>query len=208
MNGQIKEIDIDARCAEPAEDDCRLIGIEINFSIPTYLSQAQQGQLIELISKVVSDPKNSPQEGLHWLSTIGGKLRFSAVDSALLGRPVDENAPANGEEPTCQDDVLCLESSCRSFNSEKERDRVLERRRPSEFICPKCGGKSFGSNKAEADGKLTRYCNGRGQRGHISATGFIPLEGPDEPRVRCDFTWHEDDDLKYGLKPYPNRPTS
>jgi len=170
-NDEIAAIDTDDRCAAPENDDCKLTGIEIHFSIPTYLSQKQQGQLSELISKVVGDPKNVPKEGVHWLSYVGG-----------------------------DDNTLHLGSSCRSFNSEKERKRELERRRPSEFTCPKCGGHAFGSNNLE-DGKLQRYCNGRGQRGRFSQDKFIPNEGPDEPHVRCDFVWHEDDDLKYGLKP-------
>lgn len=208
MNEEVKEIDVNDRCAEHAEDDCELTRIEINFAIPTYLSQHQQGRLIELLNEVVNDPKNAPKEGVHWLGFIGGKLSFSLVDNALLRkdrRPGDPPPPADGEEPTCQDDVLCLESSCRSFNSEKEKQRVLKRRedaKPSKFVCPKCGGGSFGSNRLE-DGKLQRYCNGRGQRGRISNEGFVPTEGPDEPQIRCDFIWHEDDDLRYGLKPYP-----
>ena len=200
---QINMIDVNDRCAEPAEDDCKLTSIEINFAIPTYLSQALQGQLIELITKVVRDPKNEPREGLHWLASIGGKMSYSNIDSALLRRTPSAEPPADGEEPTCQDDVLCLETTCRSFSSEAERARTLERRRPSEFTCPKCGGHTYGSNK-DAD-EWVRYCNGRGQRGHISADGkFIPLEGPDEPQVRCDFTWPERDDRKYGLKPPPS----
>jgi len=214
MIEEVKEIDVNDRCAPSDEDDCELNRIEINFAIPTYLSQAQQGKLIELINEVVRDPKNEPKEGVHWLGFIGGKLSFSMVDNALLRRqrhPGDPPPPADGEEPTCQDDVLCLESNCRSFNSEKEKERVLKRRedaRPSKFTCPKCGGGSFGSNKAGEDGKLVRYCNGRGQRGKIGPNGFVPIEGPDEPRIRCDFTWHEDDDAKYGLKPYPRPPSS
>lgn len=204
MNEEVKEIDVNDRCAEHAEDDCELTRIEINFAIPIYLAQNQQRRLIELMNEVVNDPKNEPKEGVHWLSFIGGKPSFSLVDNALLrrnSRPNDPPPPADGEEPTCQDDVLCLESSCRSFNSDKERARVLERRRPSKFTCPKCGGSSFGSYRMGEDGKLIRYCNGRGQRGKISDEKFVPTEGPDEPQVRCEFTWHEDDDLKYGLKP-------
>ena len=206
MNEEVKEIDVNDRCAEPDEDDCCLTRIEINFAIPTYLSQARQVRLIELMNELVDDLKNAPKEGVHWLGSIGGKMSFSLVDNALLRKhrhPDDPEPPADGEEPTCQDDVLCLESSCRSFNSEKERTRELERRRPSKFTCPKCGGGSFGSNQRSEDGKLIRYCNGRGQRGYLNHEKFVPLEGPDEPKIRCDFTWHEDDDLKYGLKPYP-----
>lgn len=198
-NDQVKAIDLNERCAEPAEDDCRLTSIEINFAIPTYLSQAQQGQLIELISKVVKDPKNAPKEGLHWLGFIGGKMSFSNVDSALLERAPSADPPADGEEPTSKDDVLCLESYCRSFSSEQERERTLEARRPSEFTCPKCGGHTYGSNIGI--GEYIRYCNGRGQRGRFQDGVFVPLEGPNEPRIRCSFTWPEGDDRKYGLKP-------
>lgn len=199
---EVKHIDTNDRCAPSAEDDCELNRIEINFAIPTYLSQSQQGRLIALLTEVVNDPKNAPKEGLHWLGFIGGKTSFSVVDNALLQRrryPGDPEPPADGEEPTTKDDVLCLETTCRSFSLDKERERTLERRRPSEFTCPKCGGHTYGSNIGP--GEWTRYCNGRGQRGKFVDGKFIPNEGPDEPQVRCDFTWPESDDRKYGLKP-------
>lgn len=170
MNREMKAIDLNRRCAAPGEDDQRIDGIHIQFAMSVYLSPQAQRRLVDFIQGLVAEPKNLPEEGLHWLSTVGG-----------------------------DDSTLFFESSCRSFNSDKERARALEDRRPSQFTCPRCGGHSFGSNMDVAG--WVRYCNGRGQRVRFKAGKAEPLEGPDEPQIRCDFTWPESDDLKYGLKP-------
>jgi hypothetical protein len=211
-DNEVKAIDENDRCAEADDDDCLLDRIEINFAIPIYLSHSQQRRMHELIHEIVRDHKNQPKEGVHWLSMTGSKPNFSAVDCNLLGLKPGPNPPADGEEPNYDALVLCFGSSARSFNSERERAREIERRRKSEFTCPQCGGHTYGSNVADvtAEGKgrqWVRYCNGRGQRGKFIDGKFVPIEGPQEPTIRCDFTWPESDDLKYGLKP-PNQEES
>lgn len=188
------------RLAPPEEDDVRLVGIEVGFAIETWVSPSQQRRLSELLREIVDNPKNTPKEGVHWLGFTGGKMNFSEVDCKLLGTKPGPNPPADGEEPQCDDSILCFGSMSRGFVSERERADALEERRPSEFTCPQCGGHAFGSNRLE-DGKLERYCNGRGQRVRFIDGRSVPIEGPDEPSIRCDFKWHEDDDRKYGLKP-------
>ncbi len=171
MNNNMKMIDTNERCAAPDADDLKLEQITIKFAVPVYLSSSAQGRLATFIASLVAEPKNTPTEGRHWLFGVSG----------TEGR-------------------LCFESGCRSFNSEEERARVLEERRPSQFTCPKCGGHSFGSHTDEAG--WVRYCNGRGQRIRITKDlKAVPVDGPDEPQIRCDFTWPASDDLKYGLKP-------
>lgn len=196
----MNEDDLSARCAEPEEDDQQLRGIEVSFAVPTYLTPSQQDRLRSLLTEIVNNPKNQPKEGVHWLGFTGGKMNYSRVDCMLLGKHQGPLPPDDGEEPECDSSVLCFGSMARPFSSEKEREKVLEERRPSEFTCPKCGGHSFGSNSD--CGQYVRCCNGRGQRGTINGAGrFVPVEGPDEPSIRCDFTWPETDDAKYGLKP-------
>lgn len=199
----MNESNLDERLAEPGEDDVPLYGIEISFGLETWVTPDQQRSLVRILEEIAAAPVNTPKEGVHWLGFSGGKLNFSTLDCAMLGKAPGPNPPANGEEPTCDTTILCFETYARGFTTEKERERVLEKRRPSEFTCPQCGGHSYGTkNPGEADpAKRVRYCNGRGQRGKMVEGKFIPLEGPDEPRVRCDFVWPESEDTKYGLKP-------
>lgn len=198
------------RCAQPGpEHHTPLRRIEIDFAIPTYLTRSQEGRLQDLVSEVIDAPVNEPLNGVHWLFGIGSKPCFSESDAKFLGKPVEEGAPADGEEPVFDHDVLHFESSARGFSADRERERVLkerEDRKPSEFTCPKCGGHAFGSSGVDANNRQMRYCNGRGQRGKFIEGEFIPIEGRGEPQVRCDFTWPDSDDLKYGIKPPSSRP--
>ena len=125
---EVKTIDLDDRCAEPAEDDVKVERIECNFAIPVFITQEQQGRLHALMDEIAESPKNTPKEGVHWFSFNGAKLNFSAIDSALLRQPVGSNPPPNGEEPEVDETVLCFGTSARSFNSEREKARELRRR--------------------------------------------------------------------------------
>lgn len=183
----------DERCAQPVEDDCKVSSVEISFAIPSYITQAQRRQLYDLIREIADAPVNTPKEGVHWLSFTGSKLNFSRIDAALLGVPSGDNPPADGEEPIADDSILQFATYARGFATKRERDRTLEERRPSEFTCPRCGGHSFWSHTTE--GGLRRRCGGRGQYVRV------PIEGPQEPSIRCNFTWLEKDDQEYGLKP-------
>lgn len=176
MNREVKAVDLNERCTSPDEDDQEVRSIIVRFAIPIWLSPARQRQVGELIQKIVEDSKNTPTEGIHWLSTVSGDERFYG---------------------------LHFDTSARSFNSEEERASYLEARRPSEFTCPKCGGHAFGSYGGV--GGWVRYCNGRGQRVKMVGGKSQPIEGPDEPTIRCDFTWPQSDDRKYGLKPPDGR---
>jgi hypothetical protein len=49
---------------------------------------------------------------------------------------------------------------------------------PGKFTCPRCGGHTWGSYQLQ-DGTLQRLCHGH----------------------RCTFTWHEQEDRRYGLMP-------
>lgn len=121
------------RITECTEDDaCEgLRSIEINFAIPVAMTQDMQRRLLSWIDELVSEPFNQPKEGVHWSSFIGGKLKFSDVDAALLGKPrcQDPDKPANGEEPVSQDDVYCVETAAKGFAWKKERERILQERR-------------------------------------------------------------------------------
>ncbi len=203
MNEELPELNLDERCAAPDKDAVLVRRIEINFDLPSYLSQQHIRKLYELVGAIVDEPANEPKEGLHWLSFTGSKLNFSRADAMLLGGAVGEDPPADGEEPEVVPDVVCFNTAVRSWSTAQERERTLAARAGrahTEFTCPKCGGHSFGSSGKNAQGKWDRYCNGRGQRGRVVGDRFIPHEGPDEPIVRCDFTWNEDDDQMYGLR--------
>lgn len=128
-----EEADLSARITECTEDDAceELRSIEINFAIPVTMTQDMQRRLLCWIDELVSEDFNQPKEGVHWASFIGGKLKFSDVDAALLGKPrcPDPDKPANGEEPVSQDDVYCVETAARGFQWTKEQERILQERR-------------------------------------------------------------------------------
>jgi hypothetical protein len=128
MDYEIKEIDLNDRCEDPADNDVEVLAIEVSFAIPSYITQDQQRRLNDLLDEITRSPKNTPKEGVHWVSSNGAKPNFSAIDAALLGVQPGDNPPANGGEPTFDETVLCFGTSARSFNSERERLRELKRR--------------------------------------------------------------------------------
>ena len=131
MDSEVKVIDLDDRCATPDRDDIKVHSIEVHFSIASYITRDQQRQLYALLEEIANSPKNTPKDGVHWLSESGAKMNYSALDAAILGVPVGEDPPADGEEPIFDEDVLYFATAARSFSSEQERSQELERRRRS-----------------------------------------------------------------------------
>ena len=114
------------RCAEPP--DCSPIcRIEVDFGIPVVLSDEHQRKLNELIRSITDAPWNAPKNGVHWASGYGSRPKWSRSDAAFLGVAADPDAPDSGE-PEFDDSILHIETTCRAFVSEKERQRVLKRR--------------------------------------------------------------------------------
>ncbi len=128
MNSEVKAVELDDRYAEPDEDDVKVSSIEVSFAIPVYITQEQQRALHDLLDSITDSPKNTPKEGVHWFSSSGAKPNYSAIDAGFLGVAPGPNPPADGEEPTFDETVLCLSTSARSFNSDRERERELKRR--------------------------------------------------------------------------------
>lgn len=124
-----KEImaDLEKRCELPGADKLPCSSIEVSFGIPCYLSLEQDRRLYEVLSDIVMSPVNQPVEGVHWLAGTGCKPSWSQIDAAFLGKTVDPGAPESGE-PTFSRDTYSFECCARSFVSEEERARVLERR--------------------------------------------------------------------------------
>lgn len=114
-----------ATCTEPGVSVLR--GIEVNFEIPTYVTPALQGELHDIIAKIINHPYNQPKEGVHWLCYVGCKLILSDVDSAMDGRPpsTDPRKPADGEEPIGDKTIHCVGSAARGFANAKERDSYM-----------------------------------------------------------------------------------
>lgn len=126
----MNEYDPDDRVA-PCEDEqaCELTKIEVDFGLRVLMTRAQQRRLVEVIEEIVDAPCNQPAEGVHWVAGIGSRPNLSAVDAALLGRHVGENPPADGEEPTFDNDVFQVTSHAREFLPKRERERILAKRR-------------------------------------------------------------------------------
>ncbi len=97
----------------PPPDACRFQKLEVDFELPVFMTQEQQRQLIALLEEIVRSPLNQPVGGVHWVAGIGSKPTFSAVDCAFLGKTVSEDAPADGEEPTFDDEVFYVETCAR-----------------------------------------------------------------------------------------------
>ncbi len=133
------EADLSVRCAGPALAP-DLVRIELNFAIPIFLSRDHELRLAQLMEEITQAPINQPTQGVHWVAFNGCKLNFSDRDSALLGRSPSGAAdlPAAGEEPTCQENVYCIETSARGFVSTRERDREQANR--AYRWCPTCEG--------------------------------------------------------------------
>jgi len=115
------------RCAPPPDECPSVTAIEIYFAIPAYLTEDDYRKLDELISGVVDRLYNQTPHGVHWLSRQGSKPTWSQADCVVLGKPIDPNAPAEGE-PTFDDSILYYETTARQFVSEHERERVESER--------------------------------------------------------------------------------
>lgn len=84
--------------------------IEVGFAVPVELTREQERRLAELVSEIAR--ANTPEGHVHWLFGIGARPQFSQADARFLGKPIDTDAPERGE-PTFDDSVLSLETSCR-----------------------------------------------------------------------------------------------
>lgn len=94
------------------EDAFYIQRIEVDFDIPTLITQEHQRRLYDLLSEIARADYNQPAGGVHWLSGHGSKPRFSRADLAFLGKPDDPAAPESGE-PTFDDSVLHFETTSR-----------------------------------------------------------------------------------------------
>jgi len=120
--------DPDKRVSECPDEDASLISrIEIEFGLSVYLTQAQQQKLIALIEEITKQPWNEPEEGVHWLCSVGSKPRYSQADALFLGKTPDPNAPMSGE-PEHDNEILHFETHAREFVTKGERERVLTER--------------------------------------------------------------------------------
>lgn len=116
------------RCGTcPDPDASEIQAIEISFAIPVFMTQDQQGRLVRLVDDIIDQPWNEPKDGVHWLAEVGAKPNWSQIDSLFMGETPNPDAPQTGE-PTFDDSIFSIGSCAREFVSEKERDRVLERR--------------------------------------------------------------------------------
>lgn len=122
----------DQRIAQPGEDDFAVNKIEVEFSIPCYITFADQDRIIKAIDEIVRNPANQLVEGVHWLAGIGSKPKWSQMDSMFLGKPVDPDAPEKGE-PEFDDDVFSIETCARDFLDDEERQKAI-RRSPSHKV--------------------------------------------------------------------------
>lgn len=117
------------RVGTPADDCVKMKSLEVVFDIPVYMTQSQQRRLAGVLEEISRAAVNQPKAGVHWLSGCGSKPKFSKVDAAFLGRPVDDDAPDDGE-PMFDDAVMYYQTTARPFLSEKERDRIMLERCP------------------------------------------------------------------------------
>lgn len=114
----------------PANEHCepfRISSFEVQFGMPVWITLEDQQNFQDLFEGIVKAPWNQPRHGVHWLAGCGSKPTWSAVDSLMMGKPVEPGAPITGE-PTFDDSVYQLESAARTFVSDTERERVEKRR--------------------------------------------------------------------------------
>lgn len=95
----------DRRAPAPDDSGEPISTLEVEFTMPVYLTDDQQNRLQDLISEIVKAPYNQPQEGVHWVFSVGAKPRWNATDAAFLGVAADPNA-APGEEPSFDERVF------------------------------------------------------------------------------------------------------
>jgi len=117
-------------CETPPDGRSPISTIEIAFGMPVYLSREDERLLVRLVDRIVKRPYNQPVGGVHWASGFGSKPNWSSVDAELFGaKPASvDKRPADGEEPTFDDEVYQISTTAREFVSDKERTRVLARR--------------------------------------------------------------------------------
>lgn len=168
----------------PEEGAAELRGIEVKFAIPVKMTQEQQKRLLSLISEVIGRPWNLPKNGLHWVSSMGSKVKWSRIDALLLGEVPAHDAPRIGD-PENDDGVLCITSTARPFNDNKERVQTLFNR-SSPGLCVDCREPQFMTR-----GGLSCK-NGHGGAPTISReTGEVIAvvypDWPETPRPRDDF---------------------
>lgn len=118
----------DDRLAECKEEDALYIeSIQLEFAIPIYLTQAEQAELTVFFHDLIEKPYNQLKEGTHWHSFTGGRMSYSNVDAALLGKAPGPNPPPDGAEPDSDDTALVLESTCQEFLDPAEAERHRNR---------------------------------------------------------------------------------
>lgn len=109
----------------------RLVSVfEVLFQLPVRITREDERRLVEAVEVIIKRPWNQPEEGIHWAAVFGSRPNLSEVDAALLGQKAapEQYRPANGEEPTFNDDVFQISTCAREFVSDKERERVLNER--------------------------------------------------------------------------------
>ncbi len=115
------------RLCPPPNEKLAIIGIEVSFSIPVFLSVEQDRELSNLIGEIVESRYNQPTEGVHWVSGYGSKPNYSRMDAIFLGLKPDPEAPEDGE-PTYNDSIYQIVTTAREFVSDSERyNTKLER---------------------------------------------------------------------------------
>ncbi len=95
-----------------------LRSIEIHFAMPVTMSQEQQARIAQVFTELVQADYNQPEVGAHWISFVGGRMNYSAVDRAFLagsslGLGSSSNAapPPDGAEPECDDSAFVMETA-------------------------------------------------------------------------------------------------
>lgn len=127
-SGSVVDYNLNERLKPPADEDSfEASAIEISFAIPVHVTPEQWRRIREVVQEIVDAPCNTPKEGLHWLSTEGVKPQWSQYDARFMGKPVDPNAPLEGE-PTYDYSTHVMESSARGFVTSEERERTLRER--------------------------------------------------------------------------------
>jgi len=97
----------------PDEDAITLLNIEVEFAIPTTMTQEQQERLFKVIQEIVESPWNQLKGKDHYISSVGCKIWMSRIDAALIGGRAWERVDPtikNGEEPTHDNSVLFFET--------------------------------------------------------------------------------------------------
>jgi len=84
--------------------------VEIDFALPVELTDEEMRSLCDLAQRVAK--RHQPEGMVHWQFGCGSKPIFSQADCALLGKPVNPDAPQRGE-PEFDDEVFYIETTAR-----------------------------------------------------------------------------------------------